>query len=763
MTAALFPALTNSSIETSTQGLLTAVIPPLEGEFLYQYDLREHSNLRVGDVVQVSLGRRITNAFIISINSPRDRESFADMSGRSITVKHISADALTSHAFNEEQLSFFSWVSKYYAEPLSKIIDLAVPTPSYGRHITYFSLASNWELSLQRISEAQRKALDFLVGASKPCSATEIRDACGVSGSVVATLVKKGILEKVTTLESEGQISQSDALRRSASLNTEQLTSVQLIEPAIHNSSFSTFLLHGVTGSGKTEVYLELIIEALKRGRSALIVVPEIALTPQLTDRFTARLKESVAVLHSSLKASERWKHWEDLASGKVRIAIGARSAIFAPLDNIGVIIVDEEHDSSFKQGEGIRYHARDLALVRAKLSNCPVVLGSATPSLESYQHATSGKYTYIKLSQQYHTAPPPTLEIIDLNSVKPWEMASRSISPRFLKSLAQVLQRGEQAFILFNRRGFASYLQCSACEYVIGCPHCSVTLTYHQNGNSLLCHQCNFSMVPPVVCHGCGKTAKAAEKKEPLFALRGSGTERVFDELVTLLPQARIGKLDRDTASSITDYVEILQKVRANEIDILVGTQMIAKGHDLPGVTFVGIVDCDVGLHMPDFRAAEKGFQLLTQVAGRAGRREKQGHVILQTRVPHHPSITKTTEQDYLGFAESELAIRQELGYPPFQKLLRIIISGEDRTSTLGHASTIASLASGYGEKHQVTVLGPAPAPIEKARGLWRYHILVKSPSAPILQNVMRQVKRDSSGQKKVRIAFDLDPHDML
>ena len=762
MTESLFPTPQVPQLDTSAMGLFTAVVPPLEGEFLYQYDIRERPNVRIGDVVQVSLGRRVTNAFVISANSPRETESFAEMSRRSITVKRVGGDALTSHAFNEEQLSFFSWVSKYYAEPLSKILDLAVPTPAYSRQAPLFIVSRGHDLSQLRLSDGQRKAIDFLRAEQRPCLASEIKAGCGASGAIVAALVKKGIIEKISESESAHVSASPESFHPSSTLNEEQLTAVQAIEGSVSDSLFSTFLLHGVTGSGKTEVYLELIIQALKQGRSALVIVPEIALTPQLTDRFVARLKQPVAVLHSSLKASERWKHWENLATNKVRIAIGARSAIFAPLNDLGVIIVDEEHDSSFKQGEGIRYHARDLALVRAKLSRCPVVLGSATPSLETYQHATSGKYAYLKLAQQYHAAPRPKFEIVDLNGVKPWEMASKSVSPRFLKSLTQVLERGEQAFILFNRRGFASYLQCSSCEHVIGCPHCSVTLTYHQNGNSLLCHQCNFSMVPPIMCHGCGKTASTMKDDEPLFALRGSGTERVFEELTSLLPKARIGKLDRDTASTIADYVEILQKVRQKELDILVGTQMIAKGHDLPDVTFVGIVDCDVGLHMPDFRAAEKGFQLLTQVAGRAGRREKQGNVVLQTRVPTHPSVTHTTQSDFIGFADSELSIRRELGYPPFQKLLRIVISAEDRTTALSHATNIARLAVQYGEKHQVTVLGPAPAPIEKVRGLWRYHILAKSPSAPILQNVMRQVKRDSAN-KVVRIAYDLDPHDML
>lgn len=762
MTGPLFPAPQVPSSDTPVMGLFTAVVPPLEGEFLYQYDPQERPHLQIGDVVQVSLGRRVANAFIVSANSPRESESFAEMSRRAINVKRVSGEALTAHAFNEEQLSFFSWVSKYYAEPLSKILDLAVPTPAYARQAPVFIESPNLDLTSIRLSEGQRKTIEFLRTAQKPCLASEILAGCGSSSAVVSGLVKKGLIQKISACEGPPASESLDSFQRSSTLNLDQLSAVNAIESSINDSTFSTFLLHGVTGSGKTEVYLELIIHALRQGRSALVIVPEIALTPQLTDRFVARLKLPVAVLHSSLKASERWRHWENLATNKVKIAIGARSAIFAPLNNLGVIIVDEEHDSSFKQGEGIRYHARDLALVRAKLSRCPVVLGSATPSLETYQHAISGKYAYVRLTQQYHTAPRPKFEVVDLNGVKPWEMASKSISPRFLKALSDALERGEQAFILFNRRGFASYLQCSSCEHVIGCPHCSVTLTYHQNGNSLLCHQCNFSMVPPVVCHGCGKTA-STENDKPLFALRGSGTERVFEELTSLLPKARVGKLDRDTASTIADYVEILQKVRDKELDILVGTQMIAKGHDLPDVTFVGIVDCDVGLHMPDFRAAEKGFQLLTQVAGRAGRREKQGHVILQTRVPTHPSVRHTTSSDFIGFADSELSIRRNLAYPPFQKLLRVIVSGEDRTVALNHASDIARLAAHYGAKNDVTVLGPAPAPIEKVRGLWRYHILVKAASGPVLQNVMRQVKRDSSGHKLVRIAYDLDPHDML
>jgi len=341
--------------------------------------------------------------------------------------------------------------------------------------------------------------------------------------------------------------------------------------------------------------------------------------------------------------------------------------------------------------------------------------------------------------------------------------MPSKSISPKFLASLSRALEAGGQAFILYNRRGFARYLQCSSCEYVIGCPHCSVTLTYHQTNNSLLCHQCGFSLIPPLVCHGCGKSASADDDGEPLFSERGSGTERVHEELATLLPQARVAKLDRDSASTIADYVEILGKVRERKVDILVGTQMIAKGHDLPDVTFVGIVDCDVGLHMPDFRAAERGFQLLTQVAGRAGRRATRGHVVLQTRVPQHPSLVMTAGNNFARFAEQELQLRQRMGYPPFVRLLRIVVSGEERAGALTYASSIAQYATEHMATEHVTILGPAPAPLEKIRGLWRYHILVKSPSHPTVQHIMQRLKRERIAPKNIRVAFDLEPLDML
>lgn len=758
MTQLLFP-LTSEPI-AQPRSLCTVVIPPLDGEYLYEFDPIEHSDLSVGDAIQVSLGRREASAFVISVNSQRELSSYQEISERSIRIKKISSDTLRTRAFTSEHLDFFSWVAKYYAEPLSKILDLAIPTPAFGRPIIAFQLTELGQDYAGKLTTTQSSVIRYLKLKQGAVSLLDLQTACGASRSVCNTLMKRGLLTKAAISREQPL---PTAVPSPCTLNAEQENAVEAIRPSLIDRSFSTFLLQGVTGSGKTEVYLNLIIEALARGLSALVVVPEIALTPQLTDRFSERLKQPVAVLHSGLKASERWRHWSDLASGAVRVAIGARSAIFAPVENLGLVIVDEEHDSSFKQNEGIRYHARDLAMVRAKHASCPVVLGSATPSLETYHHAVSGKYQHLTLSKQFYSAEPPTFEIIDLTAIKPWQMPSKSISPKFLASLSRALEAGGQAFILYNRRGFARYLQCSSCEYVIGCPHCSVTLTYHQTNNSLLCHQCGFSLIPPLVCHGCGKSASADDDGEPLFSERGSGTERVHEELATLLPQARVAKLDRDSASTIADYVEILGKVRERKVDILVGTQMIAKGHDLPDVTFVGIVDCDVGLHMPDFRAAERGFQLLTQVAGRAGRRATQGHVVLQTRVPQHPSLVMTAGNNFARFAEQELQLRQRMGYPPFVRLLRIVVSGEDRAGALTYASSIAQYATEHMATEHVTILGPAPAPLEKIRGLWRYHILVKSPSHPTVQHIMQRLKRERIAPKNIRVAFDLEPLDML
>jgi primosomal protein N' (replication factor Y) len=741
------------------------VIPPLDGDFLYGYSALLDRDISVGDVVEVPLGRRTTHAYVTSVNSAKEVATKHEMASRGITIRVIASESSPERAFNKEHLAFYEWIASYYAEPLSKVLDLAIPTPAPSKAPVGYRLTNthiSGQVTAPKRGSIQSRILEILSQSPESLSAAALKATCGASSATLRALVQKNLIELAPLpILAEEPLSIDLKAIEAPILNSEQLGAVSAIRSL--GDTFSTSLIQGVTGSGKTEVYLTLILDALNKGLSALVIVPEIALTPQLTERFISRLQQPVAVLHSSLKPKERWRHWSDLLSGRVRVAIGARSAIFAPLDKLGLIVVDEEHDSSFKQGEGIRYHARDLALVRAKLSRCPVILGSATPSLESYNNARSGKYTHLHLRQRYHDAAQSSFEIVDLNKVKPWEMKSKSISPTLFSALHKTFAKGGQAFILYNRRGFASYLQCSSCEHVLGCPHCSVTLTYHRNTNSLICHQCSFTMVPPGICNGCGAREKMETDAEPLFAHRGSGTERVHEELGQLFPSARIAVLDRDTASSVEDYVEILRRVREREVDILVGTQMIAKGHDLPGVTFVGIVDCDVGLHIPDFRASERSFQLLTQVSGRAGRRSEKGHVVLQTRVPTHPSLVLTAAANYDSFADQELQLRREMLYPPFHKLLRVIISASERSVALESAARIADTAQTLKERLSIQILGPAPAPIEKIRTLWRYHIIMRSPSTSSLQHAMKQLKKIFYSTADLRVSYDLDPHDML
>lgn len=727
---------------------------------MYAFDSSELGALEVGAAVALPLGKRVVPGYVVSVNSQREEISVAEMQRKGVRIKKVPSTAEVVPAFTAQHLPFFEWFAQYYSEPLSKVVDLAIPTPAWSRPDPLYKRSA--QALTSRMGPSQRKVLEFLENQNTWISWSEVKRATSASAATMRSLVDKELVEQVSALPTTDDVVATDIPSLWDKLTEEQQKATAAIKEHIEDSTYGSFLLHGVTGSGKTEVYLELIIEALKRKRSALIIVPEIALTPQLTDRFSARLKQSVAVLHSSLKQSDRWRHWSDLLSGRVAVAIGARSALFAPMKDLGIVVVDEEHDGSFKQGEGIRYNARDLALVRAKLASCPIVLGSATPSLETFYNASIGKHSTFTLSSRFFGSKAPQFEVVDLSKLKPWHMPSRNVSPALLQGLQRTLAAGEQAFVLYNRRGFASYLQCNECEAVIGCPHCSVTLTYHRRNNSLLCHFCGFSAVPPVVCAECGRR-DTNDPEHPLFSQRGAGTERVFEELQKLLPEARLGKLDRDAVQSLQDYTNILTLVRERKIDILIGTQMIAKGHDLPHVTYVGVVDCDVGLHVPDFRASERALQLLTQVAGRAGRRDKQGHIVFQTRVPTHGSLAMTVSGDYNRFAREELALRKGLGYPPFQRLLRVITAAEDKAYAEQLCQQIVSLAAPLCSQHNVTILGPAAAPLERVKNLWRYHLLFKNGSIAILQHVMRQLKVQMEDVKGARIVFDLEPQDML
>ena len=502
-------------------------------------------------------------------------------------------------------------------------------------------------------------------------------------------------------------------------------------------------------------------------------MVPEIALTSQIVHRFQAQFGSDVVVLHSSLQKRTRWDGWRSLATGRAKIAIGARSAIFAPVHNLGIIILDEEHDSSYKGHESFRYHAKDVALIRAKVAKCSVVLGSATPSLETMYGVKQKKITYVPLPKRKLSDTHKNLvHVVDMLLAKKEAKKSDNISLKLFNAIQEAISRNEQSFVLFNRRGFATYLQCDECGDPLYCKHCDVTMTFHQKRNLVACHYCGAQFSPPKQCFTCiNERSKDPTAKIGDYVLRGAGTEKVFEELQTLFPKNKVVRLDRDVADNAEEYEKILDDVRGQKIDIVVGTQIIAKGHDLPGVTVVGVVDCDVALHLPDFRAGERMAQLLIQVAGRAGRHKEHGQVFLQTRVPLHPAVLAALHDNYNAFARSEMEARLSAWYPPYAKLLRIVVQSKDNELAskvlgvlLGTAIDFVTFVEKEG-KGRMEVLGPVQASIAKIKDEWRWHGIVKAEEAVVLSELVRVLKgRKHQGVGgKVRVNYDLDPVDMM
>ena len=519
----------------------------------------------------------------------------------------------------------------------------------------------------------------------------------------------------------------------------------------------STHLLHGVTGSGKTEVYLRVIAEARARGLGALLLVPEIALTPQLVARFRARFGDAIAVLHSGLSDKERMLAWRGLRDGELSLAIGARSALFAPVPSLGVIVVDEEHDPSFKQEEGFRYHARDLAILRAHRAGALCILGSATPSIETYRHAEAGRFTLHELPGRATAQSLPDVEVVDLRRHGAGPSGHPLLTLPLHRAIETCLRDDGQAILFLNRRGFAPSLRCGSCGEMVKCPACSVSLTEHRRAGVLRCHYCDFRSPATAICPACGQVAL-----EPV----GLGTERLEDTLADTFAPARVARLDRDTAAGGTGVEAVLDRLRRREVDILVGTQMVTKGHDIPGVTLVGVVLADQSLAFPDFRASERTFQLLSQVAGRAGRGAKRGAVVLQTFQPTHPAITLAQRHDYLAFYRSELPLRRELGYAPFSRLVAIRIDASDEGKARDAAVMLGELARQHTavRAREVGVLGPAPAPIARLRGRWRFRLMLRSPDRKALRGVAILIAdRIDAGLGSVRAHVDVDPVSML
>jgi primosomal protein N' (replication factor Y) (superfamily II helicase) len=542
-------------------------------------------------------------------------------------------------------------------------------------------------------------------------------------------------------------------------LTPDQADLFQTIAPHLHDRSFKPFLLHGVTGSGKTEIYLRLIEEALEQGQGALVLVPEIALSAQLEALFRQRLGAALAIWHSALSPGARYDQWRQALAGNSTVILGVRSAVFMPIKNLGIIIVDEEHDLSYKQEDRLRYHARDVALVRAQMLQIPIILGSATPSLQSVHHSQGQRYAMLSLPQRILDRPMPSMEVVDMRNEKG---KFKILSGKLQRALEQTTAGGQQAILFLNRRGFATFLLCRTCGEALQCPHCSVSLTYHRKRDRLRCHYCGWEQALPEHCPRCDHTS---------LILHGFGTERVEQELRQLLPAVRIARMDRDTVLRPQDLVRVLDSIRNREADVLIGTQMVTKGHDFPNVTLVGVINADTSLQISDFRAGEITVQLLLQVAGRAGRGEEPGQVIIQTYNPQHPTIRCVLNGDYLNFCALELAARKQLQYPPFTKLLKLLVTDHREEMAQKAAQELARLCRDEAARSRtqnlaIAVLGPAPAPLWKLKKRYRWHIFIKAWTNHDLQQftgaVLEQAK-SSALVRRVQLSVDRDPMSTL
>jgi len=582
----------------------------------------------------------------------------------------------------------------------------------------------------RELTVQQRSVVETLIARGGEMLFAELVEASGAGPSAVQSLERRGLVE-VFAREirrdplAGAKLPAADDLV----LTAEQREALAEIETAIDARGFKAFLLHGVTGSGKTEIYIRAMRSALRQGRSAMMLVPEIALTPVFSRRLRAHFGDAVAIFHSSLTAGERFDEWGRIRRGEARVVIGTRSAVFAPVRNLGVIVVDEEHESSYRQAESPYYNGRDTAVVRAHRERAIVVLGSATPSLESFHNARAGKYRYLELPNRIANRAMASAEIVDMRSVFARAGKAQPLSDELLAAVAETHGRGEQSIILLNRRGYSTFLVCRSCGERMQCPNCDVTLTFHRRERSLVCHYCDFRQRPPAQCPAC--------KGVYIFYV-GEGTEQIEEIIQQKFPALRIARLDRDTTSRRRTYEQAILRFGAGELDMLVGTQMIAKGHDFHNVTLVGVVSVDAGLAMPDFRAAERTFQLITQVAGRAGRGDRRGRVLVQTYHPEHYALRHACAQSYESFYEEEIRYRRNLSYPPFVSLAALLVHGADASRVHENAVGIKEALEEANEDRSCRVLGPAPAPLARLRGEHRFQLLVKSRSRPRLRAVL-------------------------
>jgi primosomal protein N' (replication factor Y) len=609
--------------------------------------------------------------------------------------------------------------------------------------------------SAGRLTEKQQTIVDILTREG-PMQLSALGEHVRNVSPTIKRLELRGVVH-ITTREvyrTPGSLPAIGKRRGSVTLTHEQKGALKEILKGIHTKKYSPYLLHGVTGSGKTEVYFSAIDEVLKDGGRVIFLVPEISLTPQLLSRVKERFhSEDYAILHSGISPGEKYDEWRRVLRQNVSIVIGVRSAIFAPVSNLRLIVVDEEHDPSYKQDEGLTYNARNLALVRAKLVNATVVLGSATPEIQTHYNAMEKNFNYLALSKRIDDKPLPSIEIVDMKEERTDQGKVPIVTRTLRHAISSTLEQGHQTILFLNRRGFTTFMYCLDCGYVFKCRNCSVSLTHHADSNILRCHYCDYTINASPVCPSCRG-----------FRINsyGFGTEKAEHELRTFFPDARITRMDSDTTQAQGSHARILQALDKVEIDILIGTQMIAKGHDYPNVTLVGVLSADMSLNVPDFRSAERTFQLITQVAGRGGRGDAPGHVIVQTFNPHHYAITRACGYDSFGFYQEELSARKEFGYPPFSRMVNFRISGSQEERVIRCAQELGTyarqLCRAENLHHDITIIGPAEAPIARIKGRYRWQMLMMSPKISTLHAFTRRILADA-GKRSSMLRVDIDP----
>jgi primosomal protein N' (replication factor Y) len=725
--------------------------------------------VRVGSRVRVPFRDKSALATVVAVLEHSEAKG----------IRPLEAVLGEGPVLSEHLLELSRWISAYYCCAIETVMRSLLPHVIRRAKVGWkkqLFVQPGCKIDREELAKLRKRAprqaelLEAISKLEKPIRATQLLRQTSLDNQTLRSLVKRGVAE----LREEAVIRDPHADEQFIAtsnlvLNEEQTRALKEITQALDSrENARPILLHGVTGSGKTEIYLQAIRAALERGRTAIVLVPEISLTPQTVERFKGRFAEAqdaVAVLHSHLSEGERHDEWHKIHSGRARIVIGARSAIFAPLKNLGLIVVDEEHETTYKQEEAPRYHARDVAVVRAKIEKCVAVLGSATPSLESYHNTAIGKYQLLTLTQRVDQKQMPLIRIIDLRQERRKEKKAAILSEKLSQAIADRLEKREQTILFLNRRGFSTSLLCSNCGEARNCPNCSVALTFHQHslqGGSaspktmsgrLSCHLCGHTAAVPKKCPSCGQDA---------LIYYGFGTEKVESTVAQIFPKAVVRRMDADSMTRKEAYREALRNFRTGKIDILVGTQMIAKGLHFPNVTLVGIINADLSLHLPDFRAGERTFQLLTQVAGRAGRGETPGQVFVQTYTPFSPSIQFARHHDFAGYFQQELEFRERCDFPPFKHAVLITV----RSSHQGRAKLSAETLKRRLKEalpEQFILGDAAPAPLEKLQGQFRYHVLIRGEAIVRLSRLLRETLDKLPFPEDVTVTVDVDPYQLL